>query len=182
MIAPADFDSRERRSQKLTYLLALAFYAGAFALCRFAYGPVMGFVVSSPVLGVYAAWLLLYRTDGALRWAKWMALRKVDGNFHAFEDLPVRVQWLEGQCWVRAQDVFRVMREEPDAPALRRMAGQLGESQFFADTRGDWWFAEAAVIQWLGVRAEKLDARALKFQAWLQRQVFPPMHRRVEQG
>jgi hypothetical protein len=178
----ADFDSRERSSQRAAYLLALAFYAGAYALCRFAYGPVLGFVVSSPILGVYASLLILHRGGAAVRWARWMALRKIDGAHYAFQDLPVRVQWHDGQCWVRARDAFRVMGENPDEHALRRISQNLGDAQFFADARGDWWFGEAAVIHWLDPRCESLDIVALKFQTWLRREVFPPLHRRSEIG
>jgi hypothetical protein len=179
---PADFDSRERNSQRLTYVLALAFYVGAYALCRLAYGPVLGFVVSSPILGVYVSLLILHRGGGTLRWAKWWTLRKSDGQYHAFQDLPVQVLWRDGQCWVRARDVFRVIAEEPDQHALRRLALRFGEAQFFADHQGEWWFGEAAVVQWLDARGQKLDTVAMKFQLWLQREVFPPMHRRSERG
>ena len=173
-----DFDRRERRSQWLTYVVAVAFYAGAFALCRSAYGTVLGFVVSSPVLGVYVSLLILHRGGGALRWAKWMALHKGEGRHHAFNDLPVRVQWHDGQCWVRAQDVFGVMGENPDHRELRRLAAYLGQRQFHLDARKQWWFGESGVIDWLEVRCQKLDTVALKFQRWLRTEVFPPMRRK----
>jgi hypothetical protein len=178
--ATPDFDSRERRSLRLTYVLAVLFYAGAYALCRFAYGPVIGFVASSPVLGVYAALLFRYRSEAAFGWFKWLALRKIDGRHYAFQDYPVRVRWIEGQCCVRARDAFRVLAEEPDELALRRLATRFGDALFFPDEHGDWWFGEAAILQWLDPRVERFDAVAQKFQRWLRQEVFPPMHRKAE--
>jgi len=114
MAPHANFDTRDRNSRRATYLLAALFYLGAYASCRYAYGPLMGFVVSSPVLGVYFSLLLLQRGGNGLRWVKWLALRKVDGRFYAFRGHPVSVHWNCGQCWVRAVDIFDVLNHSSD--------------------------------------------------------------------
>jgi hypothetical protein len=182
MRAAPDFDTRERRSWRLAYALAVLFYALAYALCRFAYGPVVGFVMSSPVLAVYVALLFRFRSETVFRWFKWLALRQVDGRYYAFQDRPVQVRWNEGQCWVRARDAFRVVSEEPGEQALRRLAMRFGEAQFCLDAHGERWFGEDAILEWLESRAGHFDAVARKFHHWLQREVFPPMHRRAELG
>jgi len=147
---PVDFESRQRALQRWTVILATVFYFGAFALCRSAYGTTLGFAVSSPVLGVYFSWWLLHRgAGGGLRWARWMALRSVDGRYHAFQDCPVSILWRAGQCVVLAQDAFRVVNLTVDEQTLRRLATRFGETQFFQDEGGQWWFGETAVLVWL---------------------------------
>ena len=182
MAPHADFDTRERNSRRATYLLAVLFYLGAYALCRSAYGPVMGFVVSSPVLGVYFSLLILHRGGGGLRWLKWWVLRKVDGQFHAFQGHPISVRWNSGQCWVRAADIFGALDHASDEAATRRLGLRFGEAQFFMDDAGQWWFGEKAALEWLQARAARLDPVAIKLERWLRLEVFPPIHRRAELG
>lgn len=177
-----DFDSRESASRRLTYLLAAAFYLFAYWLCRTAYGPLLGFVVSSPVLGVYAALWMRFGSESTFRWFKWLALREVEGRHYAFQDHPIGIRWSEGQCWVRAQDAFALLKENPDDAALRRMALRFGDTAFHPDSSGSWWFAEHAILEWIAPRAARPDPVANRFALWLEREVFPPMRRRAEIG
>lgn len=180
MVPAPDYDSRERASRRLAYVLAVAFYLFAYWLCRTAYGPLLGFVVSSPVLGVYAALWMRFGSESTWRWFKWLALRKVDGRHYAFQDHPIGIRLSEGQCWVRAQDAFAVVKEKPDEAALRRLSLRFGDAAFQADASGQWWFAEDAIMAWLAPRAARHDPVANRFALWLGREVFPPMRRRAE--
>jgi hypothetical protein len=65
---------------------------------------------------------------------------------------------------------------------MRRLATRFGHGhgQYAADAQGEWWFREAAVVQRLESRAATFDVAARKFRLWLQREVFPPMHRKAE--
>jgi hypothetical protein len=182
MIPPGDFDLREQSSRRATYALAALFYMGAYGLSRYAYGPVIGFLVSSPVLGVYVSLLILHRGCGGLRWFKWLALRKVDGQFRAFQGNPISVRCSDGQCCVRASDLFRALGHVADDAALRRLALRFGDAQFFPDAAGAWWFGERAALEWLQARAARLDPVAIKCERWLRKEVFPPLRRRAERG
>jgi hypothetical protein len=158
----------------------VAFYAAAYGLARLAYGPVLAFVVSAPVLGVYAAWWLVSRGAGMRHWLRWLALHKVDGNYHAFDGVAVRIGWSEGQCRVAAQDVFNVLREQFDARTSRRLETQFAGGGFFKDEKGQWWFGESALLQWLARRGRRFDRRTNRFRLWLEREAFAPMHRKIE--
>jgi hypothetical protein len=178
--SPGSYERQERFTRALTYVLAVVFYGVAYALARSAYGPVLGFVVCSPVLGVYGAWWLVNHGAGTRHWFRWLALRKVDGDYHAFDGVAVRIGWGEGRCRVAAQDVFKVLREEFNAKTSRRLEADFAEGGFFKDEKGDWWFGESALLQWLARRGTRLDRRTNRFRLWLEREAFPPMHRKKE--
>jgi hypothetical protein len=177
---PGSFERQERVNRALTYALAVGFYAIAYALCCFAYGPVAGFLVSTPVLGVYGALLLVYRAPGMRHWLRWLVLRKVQGIYQAFDGVAVRIAWRDGQCRVAAHDVFEVLRERLDARACRHLVAVCGAEGFTQDEKGDWWFGEPALLQWLEKYGAHADRRAWRFRIWFEREVFPPMHRKAE--
>src|SRR5271165_5902522 len=100
MPSPGSFERQERFTRVLTYVLAVVFYAASFSLAWFVYGPVIGFVVCAPVLGAYGSWLLVSHGASMGHWLRWLALRKVNGSYRAFDDVAVRILWSDGQCRV----------------------------------------------------------------------------------
>ena len=167
----------ERFTRVVGYVLAVVLYAAAYLLAQVIYGPVVGFLVCTPILGAYGAWWLVHHGASARHWVRWLAWRKVSNNYHAFDDVAVRIVWRSGQCWVAAQDVFNVLREEFDARTRRRLeiscAGGL-----VRDERGDWWFGDSALLQWLEKRSTGFDRRVNRFRLWLEREAFPPLRRK----
>ncbi|HYA60286.1 MAG TPA: hypothetical protein VED85_08000 [Burkholderiaceae bacterium] len=176
----SDFPSERaaRNHRVLTLISALLFYALAYRLAWFAYGPVLGFVVCSPVLGAYVAWLLIHRAESWLFFPKWLALRKINGKAHFFDDRPLRIEEHDGGYRAAAEDIFGILGVKPSADTLRRMRVQLGEQGFFQDEDGDWWFAEAALLQWLGRRTERLSRTEQRLHFWLEREAFPVLRRK----
>jgi hypothetical protein len=173
-------ERNERFTRVLGYVLAVAFYAVAYRLARVVYGPVMGFLVCTPILGAYGAWWLVHHGASIRHWVRWLALRKVSGNYHAFDDVAVRMQCRNGQCWVAAQDVFKVLCEQFDAKACRRLEMSCGPEGLVRDESGDWWFEGSALLQWLQRRSTGFDRRVNRFRRWLEREAFPPLRRKEE--
>jgi len=173
-------ERKERFTRALGYVLAVVLYAVAYLLARVIYGPVVGFLVCTPILGAYGAWWLVHHGGANTRhWLRWLALRKVSGNYHAFDDVSVRIVWRNGQCWVAAKDVFNVLCEEFDARTRRRLEMSCGQGGFVRDERGDWWFGDSALIQWLEKRSTGFDRRVNRFRLWLEREAFPPLRRKA---
>jgi len=176
----SDFPSERaaRNHRALTLISALIFYALAYRLAWFAYGPVLGFVVCSPVLGAYVAWLLIHRAESWLFFPKWLALRKINGKRHFFDDRVLRIEENGGGYRVAAEDIFGILGEKPGADTLRRMRVHLGEQGFFQDEDGSWWFKDAALLQWLDRRTERLSRTAQRLRFWLEREAFPVLYRK----
>jgi hypothetical protein len=174
-------ERNERFTRALGYVLALAFYAAAYGLAWVAYGSVMGFLVCTPILGAYGAWWLVHHGGANTRhWLRWLVFRKVSGSYHAFDDVSVRIVSRNGHCWIAAEDVFNVLREQFDAKARRRLEMVCGQEGFIRDERGDWWFADWALLQWLQKRTMTHDRRVNRFRLWLEREAFPPMRGKEE--
>ena len=74
-LPPPEFERKARRTAAWTVVAALLFYAVALRMAVFAYGPVLGFVVCTPVLAGYASWLLLHNGSAGHSVMKWLALR-----------------------------------------------------------------------------------------------------------
>jgi hypothetical protein len=168
----------ERFARVLGYVLAVVLYAAAYRLARVIYGPVVGFLLCTPILGAYGAWCLVHHGASARHWVRWLVLRKVSSNYHAFDDISVRIVWRNGQCWVAAVDVFNVLHEEFDATTRRRLEMSCGQGGFVRDETGDWWFGDSALLQWLEKRTS-FDRRVSRFRLWLEREAFPPMRRKA---
>lgn len=164
----------------LNYGLALLVLLACFFVASLLFGRLVGFVICVPILGAYISRLFLNHGSVGYRGLRWLALGKVNGSYHAFNDLQVQVEWDGEQCLVAARDVFRIMAEKADAKARRRLRIAYGERGFFQDEQGVWWFGEAAVLQWLSHRAHKFDERARRFYRWFERDVFPPLHKKEE--
>jgi hypothetical protein len=173
-------DPQNRNYRWLTYGLAALALLICFGVASFLFGRLIGFVVCVPILGAFVARLIVNHGSAGYRGFRWLALHEFNGNYHAFNDLQVRVEWDVDQCRVMAKDVFNVMRERPDAKVLRRLCIAYGEHGFFQDERGTWWFGEAAVLAWLNHRAHKFDERAQRFHRWFEKGVFPPMRKKAE--
>ena len=173
-------DPQARNSLWLTYGLAALALVICFAVASFLFGRLIGFVVCVPIIGAFVARLIVNHGAAGYRGFRWLALHKFNGSYHAFNDLQVRVEWDVDQCRVMAKDVFNVMRERPDAKTRRRLCIAYGEHGFFQDERGDWWFGETAVLEWLNQRAHRFDERAQQFHRWFERDVFPPLHKKAE--
>jgi len=173
-------ERNERFTHVLGWVLAVAFYAAAYLLAGKIYGPVAGFLICTPILGAYGAWWLVHHGGANARHAlRWLAFRKVSGNYQAFDDISVRIAWRNGQCWVAAEDVFKVLREEFDARARRRLEMSCGQQDFVRDERGDWWFSDSALVHWLQKRSTGFDRRVNRFRLWLEREAFPPLRRKA---
>ena len=178
IFSPAD--PSERNSHWLRYALAAISLMVCFGVASFLFGRLIGFVICVPIIGTFAARLIVNHGSAGYRGFRWLALHEFNGSYYAFNDLHVRVEWDIDQCRVMASDVFNVMREKPDAKARRRLCIAYGEHGFFQDVRGDWWFGEAAVLAWLNHRAHRADERAQRFHCWFDKDVFPPMHKKAE--
>ncbi len=174
------YERRERGRRALGYVLAVVFCGVVYGTARKVHGSAVGFLVVTPILGAFGAWFLVKHGAGVRHWLRWSALRKVDGIHHAFDDVAVRIIWRDDQCWVAAQDVFAVLRKPFDANTLRRLQAWCGEAGLSQDEKGEWWFGEAALLQWLAQRRTRFDRRASRFRLWLERGAFPPMRRKVE--
>jgi hypothetical protein len=172
-------ERNERFTRVLGWVLAVVLYGAAYLLARTIYGPAVGFLVCTPILGAYGAWWLVHHGGSNTRhWLRWLALRKVSGNYHAFDDVAVRMEYRNGQCWVGAQDVFKVLRERFDTKACRRLEMSCGPEGFARDERGDWWFEGLALLRWLEKRSTGFDRRLNRFRLWLEREAFPPLRRK----
>ena len=176
----APFERQERHTRWLTYALAVLLFAAVYSLAWLFFGGLIGFVVCVPILGAYASWILVNHGGAGYRGLRWLALHKVNGNYLAFDDLQVRVEWRDGQCRVAAWDVFNVLHEKLEDQACRRLGISYGEQGFFQDEHGAWWFGEKTILQWLNNRAHKFDKQALRLRLWLEREVFPPLHKKAE--
>ena len=175
---PSDRAAQSNRA--LTAIAALLFYALAYRLAWYAYGPVIGFVVCSPILGAYAAWLLIHRAETWLYFPKWLALRKIHGKRHFFDDRPIRIEEHDGRLRVAAADIFDILGERPGPDTLRRLRVHLGDQGLFPDENGEWWFEEAAVLQWLWRRTERHSRQTQRLHFWLAREAFPALHRKKQ--
>jgi len=173
-------ERNERFTRVLGWVLAVVLYAAAYLLARMIYGPVAGFLVCSPILGAYGAWWLVHHGASARHWVRSFALRKVSGNYHTFDDVAVRLECRDGQCWVGARDVFKVLRERFDAKACRRLEMSCGPEGFVRDEDGNWWFEGSALLRWLQKRSTGFDRRVNRFRLWLEREAFPPLRRKEE--
>ena len=174
------YERRARNARLRNIALVGLGYGALYLIASWCFGPRIGFVATSPLLGIIASVLivnyggLLY--DG-LRWLVW---REEEGSYHAFDDIGVHVEWQDGQCRVAASDVFKVLGDAPDGDTCHRLRAHYGRRGFFQDDQGVWWFGEAALPEWLEQRARGFDQRALKFRLWLLREVFPPLGKRAE--
>lgn len=178
----SDFPS-ERAARKhliLTLVAAALIYAGAYAMARFASGPTLAFVVCSPLLAAYLAWFLIHRGSSGLFFLKRTALREHDGKGHFFGDLPIRIEESDGRCRIAVRDLFEALGERLDAQTLRRLQLNWGEGALCRDEAGDWWFEEAAALQWLGDRSEGLNRTAQRLRRWLEREALAALHRKME--
>jgi hypothetical protein len=164
----------------LSYSLAALFFVGAFSLASLLFGKVIGFVVCVPLIGVFVSRLLLNHAGAGYDAMRWLALHKLNGNYHTLDDRHIRVVWLDGQCAVAASDVFKHLNEKSSAASCRRLAIAFGDSGFFQGEQGAWWFGENAALAWLNKRAHKADQNALRLKLWLEREVFPPFHKKAE--
>lgn len=138
----------------------------------------------SPILGSFLSyWLVQHWAGKPLRWLKKQAYAGTQGIYHAFDDLQVRVRWNGGACEVVADDVLNVMgiAAEERPKTLRRLALRY-PGGLFRDIDNEWWFSEPAVLDWLAGQAQNLDLRALRFRQWLERETFPPLRKKAEQG
>lgn len=174
------FERKERNFRWLTYLLALLFLLAVYAMASFFFGNLIGLVLCVPIVGVYSAVFLVNHAGASYRWAYWLTWRKVNGHYQTFDDREVCIEWRAQHCRVATADVFRVMQLKPDAMEHRKLGVRHGSEGFYRDERGIWWFSEPALLNWLKPRAERMDERAIRLLRWLEKEVFPPMHKKAE--
>jgi len=175
-------DRAERNQRMATVALALVFYCVAYSMAWFAYGPVIGFAICSPIVGGYLAWLLVHRAEAWLFFPKWLALRDLDGTRHFFNDRPLRIEACDGRCRIAAADVFSVTGQKASDQKLRWLQSRLGSQSFFQDEEGIWWFDEAAVLEWLKGHGPHANRITRRLHRWLEREAFPALHRKIELG
>jgi hypothetical protein len=179
-LPPPEFERKARRTAAWTVVAALLFYAVALRMAVFAYGPVLGFVVCTPVLAGYASWLLLHNGSAGLSVMKWLALRRINGQRHFFDEHAIDVRTVDGRCRVAARDVLAALGETGGPRMLHRLRVQCGPEGFFEDEDGHWWFDEAAILQWLDASGRTREHRTQRLRLWLEREVFPVLRRREE--
>lgn len=151
------------------------------ALAMFFFGPLIGLVFWSPVLGFAASYLLVVRGVIRLNWLRRWVWRHEHGNFHAFDDMAVCIEWRDEAPQVLAADLFRRLAWQPDATFHRRLSQRLGAG-YRQDAQGRWWFSDSGALDWLYQRSTSGDpaqrAQAQRLRLWLEREVFPPLRRR----
>jgi len=174
------YERAERRNARWTVVLAVLLYAASLALSCYAYGAVVGFVYSSPMLAALVGWVLVYRGGGLLWAAKWLALRRLDGARHYFDDRPIRIEWRDGRACIGAFDIYEVLHAAPPTPSqLRRLALQFDAEDFFQDDQRQWWFTEDALLRWLQRRGQGADRTTLRLERWLRHEALPALHRKA---
>lgn len=175
-----DLDRRISRRNSAFLGCAIAGIALLFAWAAERERLPMTVVMTAPaVAGLISYLLVKHGTEACHGWLRQRVWRDLNGNYHAFDDRPVRVAWRGGRCLVAAIDVLAVMGVEADRQRLRRLALIYPEPALFQDEDGIWWFSESAVADWLSRRAERIDARAVRFRRWLEKETFPPLRRKA---
>jgi hypothetical protein len=175
-------DRAVRRNRVATVLLAIGFYLFSLSLAWHAYGPTIGFLTCTPILGVYLAWLVVHRAESWLFIPKWLALRHIHGQRHFFDDRPLRIEICDGHGRIAAEDVLGVLGQKPSAQLLRRIRLELGEQALVQGADGTWWFDEVAVLQWLKGRTAQPQRTARRLHRWLEHEAFAALHRKDERG
>lgn len=176
-------DQQIQRDQRRFLIVGAVLYALLFAGLAQVVGFFLALVWTAPLLAaVLAYWLVQHWAGKPLHWMKKAAYAGTQGVHHAYDDLPVRVCWDDDRCLVAAHDVFAVLRIPPDVrrKTLRRLALDYPDGGLFVDADQEWWFTEAAVLDWLGSKAQRLDQRALRFKLWLERDTFAPLRKKAE--
>ena len=177
------FDKDTKKTSLVNWLLGIFAFIGLYAIAKFFFGWLIGFVVITPVIGVaVSVFIVNHGAGGTFGLFKRMALNDRQGIHHAFHDHPVRVCWQNSNCQTLAADVFDILHHHADATAMRRLALQYGNNGFFRDEGGQWWFGEPALLDWLRRRSQTLDQQTLRLHRWFERDVFPPMRKKAELG
>ena len=175
------FDDYAKKKARANWLLGIVAFIALFAVAKFFFGWLLGFVMITPVIGVaVSVFIVNHGAGGTLRWFKRMALNDLQGFHHAFHDHPVRVRWHDGECQTLASDVFDILDHQSSDARLRHLARQYGDDGFFKDESGRWWFSESALLDWLHQRSQSLDHQTLRLHRWFEKEVFPPMRKKVE--
>jgi len=176
-------DQQIQRDKRRFLIFGALLYALLFAGLAHVAGFFLALIWTSPLIGVALSYGLVQHWSGKpLHWMKKAAYAGTQGVHHAYDDLPVRVLWEDESCHVAIRDVFAVMRIPPAvrAKTLRRLALDYPDGGVFVDADQEWWFTEAAVLDWLDGKAHQLDQRALRFKLWLERDTFAPLRKKAE--
>lgn len=175
------FDKDTKKTSLVNWLLGIFAFIGLYAIAKFFFGWLIGFVVITPVIGVaVSVFIVNHGAGGMFRLFKRMALNDLQGIHHAFHDRPVWVRWQDGGCQTLASDVFDILDHQSSGARLRQLARQYGDDGFFKDERGRWWFGESALLDWLHSRSKTLDHQTLRLHRWFEKEVFPPMRKKAE--
>ena len=98
------------------------------------------------------------------------AVQDWNGRYFAYRELQVRIFWDEEHIWIKATDVFNVLRESPDAISRKKIAARLGKDGYRVPSGklGE-CFSETGIATYLnGFR----DLETAQFRRWLEREVF----------
>ncbi len=176
-----DLDEQTRRRNRIYLIVAGSLFAGFFLVLVFLLGPQLALVWTSPILGSVFSYLLVQHWAGKpFRWLKHRAYAGMSGNFHAYDDLQVRVRWNGASCEVALIDVLGVLRIPRSAhfDMTRRLSLRFPQAVYL-DQNHQWWFAERALLDWLDERSRTLDPHVLRFRRWLEKETFPAMRRKM---
>ena len=154
--------------------LNLAFGVAASALLLYKFwiwfGP-FGLVYAMPVLAVCAMPLVEILT-GFPRFARWLALRKLEGRYFEFRGRSMDIHIdADARCWVSTADARKIAALPADA-VLARVAplqcGELGDPLRWRIT-----------VEGLGqLLAKSSDPDVTKFRDWLEKDVARPARNR----
>ncbi len=175
-----DYATAAAGRQRTTYVVVTLAMLGALFLLVWLLGGI-GVLFWIPLAAWFVSrWLV---AGGSLLhgWSRRRIWAEAQGRHHAFDDVWVRIEAAgDGSFRVRAEDVFRVLEEQRDDLACRKLAARLAPAGLIQDGQRVWWFSEKAVLVYLRERAGRHDDRAWRFCLWLEREVLPPLRRQAE--
>lgn len=134
-------------------------------------------VMSSPLVALAVAPLVVSLLGFSVRAARQIAYRDIEGRYFEYKGKSIRVQEdLAGERWLRTGDVRKVIVNLPRDQLLLRLAPlDLGQ----VDAKGDLFFRALALQKYL---ERNHDEPTIRFGNWLQREVVFPAQRASQRG
>jgi hypothetical protein len=132
-------------------------------------------VFSAPIVGLSARYWLPGLLGGSVRAVRQLAYRDIEGRHYEFKGRAMMVREdLDGDRWVRTQDIQKVLAGFPRDAVLRQMFPEaLGQ----AEARHGLFLRAQALDSYL---ERNQDDIAVRFRHWLQREVIFPAQRARE--
>lgn len=137
-----------------------------------------GLVGVAPIGWVLSRWIV-FGFSHFKRHAYETACAEWQGKYFEFDGMQVRIDCEDNAVRVMADDVFRQIGYKPGDSDRRRLALSYGASGYRRAAGEPDTFSEEAALAFLAGRREKQVPR---LRLWLQREVFPNLHARMERG